>query len=229
MTSKNLVSIGKLIVPYVPIETHYLNYWYTSITDYHWHPWALKSTFAGNGWDASTTKMYHKTNTQANHWRDPRSAKKVSRVLITPMGTPTWLWSANDHGVAHVQGNTVPWALPCAPYWQLTMTLYIYRPRLFQCTWFGVNPPGGCWVPVTPGRPYEAHGHAHTWWANYKDVAHPQANAILMNLIWSEFARWLLSSSALNFQRVFITPAARPCNPDGQMTMALHMYKPRLE
>ena len=32
---------------------------------------------------------------------------------------------------------------------QMIMMLHVYRPRHFQRTWFGVNQPSGCWVPVS--------------------------------------------------------------------------------
>ena len=36
-----------------------------------------------------------------------------------------------------------PWTCPLRPHGQITMTLYTYRPRQFQWTWFRVNRPSG--------------------------------------------------------------------------------------
>ena len=47
-------------------------------------------------------------------------------------------------------------------------------------------------------------------WANNHGVANLQAKTILMNLIKSESAQWLLSYSIHNIPGVFITPMSTP-------------------
>ena len=83
---------------------------------------------------------------------------------------PTW---ANDHDVAHLQAKraqknlvwsesthwllssgirkfqgplSCPWACPLCSHRPMAIMLHIYRTRQFQCTWYGVNQPSGCWV-----------------------------------------------------------------------------------
>ena len=47
-------------------------------------------------------------------------------------------------------------------------------------------------------------------WANDHDVAHVQAKAIPMNLIWDKSAQWLQSSDIRKIPGVFITPMGTP-------------------
>ena len=49
--------------------------------------------------------------------------------------------------------------------------------------------------------------------ANYHGVAHVQAKMIPMNLIWSEWAQWLLSSGICNISGALITPMGMPIMP----------------
>ena len=58
-----------------------------------------------------------------------------------------------DHQTNHQKPILHPRAHPYGTHGQMTMTLHIYRPRQFQWTWFGVNRPSGCWVPVSPRFP----------------------------------------------------------------------------
>ena len=67
-----------------------------------------------------------------------------------------------DHQTNHQKPILHPRAHPYGTHGQMTMTLHIYRPRQFQWTWFGVNRPSGCWVPVSPRFP--------------KPLLHPQAH-----------------------------------------------------
>ena len=97
-----------------------------------------------------------------------------------------------------------PWACPLCPHGQMAMTLHIYMLKRFQRTWFGVNRPSVCWVPVSrrfqkplveiPGA-FIAPMGMPIWpqWANDHDIAHLEAETIPTNLIWSESAEWLLS------------------------------------
>ena len=80
---------------------------------------------------------------------------------------------------------------------QRAVILHIYRPRRFQWTWFGVNPPGGCWIPAS-ARIQEPllRSWAHplwSWWTNEHDDVHLQAKTVPVNLIWSESDMWLHS------------------------------------
>ena len=51
-----------------------------------------------------------------------------------------------------------------APHGQMTITLHIYRPRQFKCTWFGVNRPSGCQVPASARFPESLlHPQAHPY------------------------------------------------------------------
>ena len=116
-----------------------------------------------------------------------------------------WTW----FGVNQPNGCRIPtsarfleplsraWARPLCLHGEITMMLHIYGLRRFQRTWFGMNHHSGCWVPasarfqkpllqipwalITPiGMPMWSQ------WAN-------EAEAVPMNLIWSESAQWLLS------------------------------------
>ena len=42
--------------------------------------------------------------------------------------------------------GVVLWTRFLGPGGQMSMTLHVYRPRRFQCTWSGVIRPSGCWV-----------------------------------------------------------------------------------
>ena len=70
------------------------------------------------------------------------------------------------------------------PQWVLP----IYRPRQFQCTYFGVNPPSGCWL-LSSARFQEpllnwwAHQCWPDEWPNYNKIAYLQAK----NFKWPLF------------------------------------------
>ena len=118
-------------------------------------------------------------------------------------------WRIRSHLLA---SKSVYYEYPCGPDWQITMQLHIYGPRWFQWSWFGVNLTGGAVVAefqhlmvwkeliVSVGMPMRP------WWANDHDVAHPESRRVPINLIWSESAKWLLSSAIHKVPRALILP-----------------------
>ena len=69
-----------------------------------------------------------------------------------------------DHQTNHQKPILHPRAHPYGMHGQMTMTLHIYRPRQFKCTWFGVNRPSGCRVPASARFPESLlHPQAHPY------------------------------------------------------------------
>ena len=73
-------------------------------------------------------------------------------------------------------------------------------------------------VLITPMRPR---------WANDQDAAHLQTKTVPKNLIWSESAQWLQSSSVCKIPGALIMPMGTPNMPPRQITMMMHIYRPR--
>ena len=64
-------------------------------------------------------------------------------------------------------------------------------------------------------------------WTNDHDVAHLQAKTVQMNSIQNKSAQWLRGYGVCKIAGANITPWAHPLCPHGQMTMTLHIYRPR--
>ena len=112
--------------------------------------------------------------------------------------------------------SSCPWACPLYPHGQMTMILHTYRQRQFQWTWFRVNQP----VVADFRRPQNSRALIMPMgmpimppWANGHGVAHLQPKTVPMNLIWSESAQWLLSSSVRKIPGALITSMGMPIMP----------------
>ena len=112
----------------------------------------------------------------------------------------------------------------------MTRMLHIYRPRRFKRTWFGVNRPSCCWVPVleVSRSPYLAYGHAHyaamgKWPWRCTSTGQEGSNELDLEWIGPVFAefRHLHDSRSPYYQW------ACQCGPHGQITMTLHIYRTR--
>ena len=112
---------------------------------------------------------------ESAQWLLSCGIRKIPGVLNTPMGMPKRPQWANDHDVAHLQANVVPMNLIWSESAHRLLSSGVHKvPRAL------IMPAG---MPMWPQ------------WANDHDVSHLQAKMIPMNLIWSEFAQWLLSYS----------------------------------
>ena len=77
------------------------------------------------------------------------------------MNSPSGCWVSV---ITRLQEHLLrPWARPCDPDGEMTMTLHIYRPKRFQWALFEVNRSSGCWIMARQGsnNAYYAHGYAH--------------------------------------------------------------------
>ena len=119
-----------------------------------------------------------------------RSSDKPPETYFTPKGTPIWHAWANDHDVAHLQAKTVPMNLIWSESSQWLLSSSVPKiPKAF------ITPIG---TPIWPP------------WANDYNIAHLQAKAVQMHLIWSESSQWLPSSGVRQIPRVLITPTGTP-------------------
>ena len=102
----------------------------------------------------------------------------------------------NDHVIAHLQAKTVPinliWSESAQWLWSSSIRKI---PRAL------IMPMG---MPIMPP------------WANGHAVAHLQATAVPMNLIWNESAQWLLSFSVRKIPGAIIMPWACHYAPMGK-------------
>ena len=124
-----------------------------------------------------------------------------------------------------------PWARPCSPNGQMTMTVHIYKLRRFKWTWFGVTLPNGCWDPVSARfqecllrpwtRPCGPNGQMTIIVPIYK----PRRFKLTWFGVNLPSGCWILASA--RSQETLLCPWARPCSPNGQMTMTVHIYSPR--
>ena len=104
----------------------------------------------------------------------------------------------------------------------MTIKLHTCRPRQFQWIWSWVNRPSGCEVPASARScPLCPHGQMTLTLHAYRP----------RQFQWTRFGVnrpsgcWVLAWS--RFQRPLLCPWACPLCPDGQMTMILHIYRPR--
>ena len=105
-----------------------------------------------------------------------------------------------------------PWACPLCPHGQMTMMWHIYRPRKFQCPWFGVNRPSG----------YSVLASARPWC--YTSTG--QDGSKELDLEWiGPVVTWVPASA--RFQEPLSRPWACPLCAHGQITMMLHLYRLR--
>ena len=123
---------------------------------------------------------------ESTQWLLTSSIRKVTRMLIMPLGMPMWPWWANDHDVAHLQAKMVPMNLN----W-VESTQWWLRSSIRKVTRV-INTPVG--KPMWP------------WWENDHDVAHLQIKTVPMTLIWNESTQRLLSSSICKVLRLIIMP-----------------------
>ena len=86
----------------------------------------------------------------------------------------------------------------------MTRTLHMYRARQFQRTRFGVNRPIPCRVPAS-ARFQEPLSHQWACPLYPHGVAHRQPKTVPNDLIWSELAQWLQSSSISKIPEALIT------------------------
>ena len=119
-----------------------------------------------------------------------RSSDKPPETYFTPKGTPIWHAWANDHDVAHLQAKTVPMNLIWSESSQWLLSSSV--PKIPKAL---ITPIG---TPIWPP------------WANDYNIAHLQAKAVQMHLIWSESSQWLPSSGIRQIPRVLITPTGTP-------------------
>ena len=109
-------------------------------------------------------------------WLLISSIRKIPGALILPMGTPVMPPWANNHYTAHLHVMTASMGLISSESAQRLLCSGVRKIlRAF------IKPMGRPIIP--PSSP----------WANYHKVAHLQAKAVPMNLIWCESAQWLLS------------------------------------
>ena len=119
-------------------------------------------------------------------------------------------WLLNSCVCKIPEARITPNGTPLYPHGQMTMTLNIYMPShsnghdvwgesaqwflsygIFEIPGTLITPMGMLIMPP---------------WSNDHDVTHLQAKTILMNLIWSESAQWLLSSHVYKIARTLIIP-----------------------
>ena len=139
---------------------------------------------------------------ESTRWFLSFGIRKSLGARITLMHTAMWDGWANDYHVTHLQNKTVKnviWS--GSAQWLLSSS----DPKI----------PGVLIIPEgTPMWPR---------WAN--NFAYLQVKTIPMNLTWSESAQCMLSYGVRKYPRALITTWARPCGPDGQITITLHIYR----
>ena len=119
---------------------------------------------------------------QAGHWRVPCRMNKFPRVLIIPMRP----WWAKDQDVTRLHIKTIPDDLIWSESAQWLLSSSSHKiPRAFMM-------PRD--TPIMPP------------WANYHDIAHLQAETVLMSLIWSESANCLWSCGTRKVPGALIMP-----------------------
>ena len=145
--------------------------------------------------DHDAARLYAKTVpmnliwSESAQWLLSSSIYKVTRTLITPLGTPMWPWWANNHDAAHLQTEAVPMNL----IWKES-TQWFLSSCICKVSRLIITPMS------TPMWPQ---------WANDHDVARLEVKTVPMNLIWSESTRCLLSSSIQNVTIMLIMPLGK--------------------
>ena len=137
------------------------------------------------------------------------SVRKILGALFKPIDTPVMAPWTNEHDVAHLQPNTVPMNL----IWSESAQC-LQRSGVRKIPGALITPMG---TPITPP------------WQKNCDVAYQQAKTVeKLDLEWSvpvvaEFRHPQDFSPYFRFQEPLLRPWERPCGPNGQMILMLHI------